>query len=70
MTDGINVEQPDWVLPMDFEIDDIPSDKFEKVVKAGFHIIHEPDEKGGKLKVIGRTIVKGNKKTDPLDVSE
>lgn len=58
--------RPDFVVPMDFEITDRPLDQIEKAVNAGFQIVKGSK---GKLRVIGRTVIKGDKK-EGLDVSE
>lgn len=60
---------PDWVQPMDFEIDPkIPLKNLEKAVKTGYRV--ERDADTGKAKVVGRVVIKGNEKKDPLDVSK
>lgn len=52
---------------MNFEITDRPLEQIEKAVKAGFLLTKEVD---GTVKVIGRIIVKGKKKSNDSDVSE
>jgi hypothetical protein len=66
---GESGEQDDWVQPLGFDIKtkDYPFEKIEKAVKAGYRIVKKDDKT---MTVTERVIVKGNKKTDPLDVSE
>ncbi len=61
-----NKPKPNFVVPMNFEISDRPLEQIEKATKAGFQIVKDVY---GRIKVIGRTIVKGDKKED-LNVSE
>ena len=60
----------DWVLPMNFEIDpnNYSMEQIEKAVKTGFRI--EKDGNTGKARVVERVVIKGDKKTDNLDVSK
>lgn len=69
MSDGINIEQPDWVLPKNQKIDSkkINLEQLEKAVKKGFMIEYDPDK--NETKVTGQVIIKSNIK-NPLDVSK